>query len=113
MNRTPLVSWQKEYEHLRQRLARVGYISQGSVVDRSRLKTPRSGYQWTRKLSRKTMTVALTQQQFLALRQAIRNRRTLAKTLQRMEELSRRILFASVPDTRRRKHLLPKVLRAN
>ena len=113
MKRTPLVSWQREYERLRQRLARLGYISQGSVVDRSQLKIPRSGYQWTRKLSRKTITVALTQQQFQALRQAIRNRRTLAKALQRMEELSRRILFASVPDTRRRKPLRPRALRAN
>ena len=113
MKKTLLVSWQREYERLRQSLAHIGYISQGSVVDRSRLKTPRSGYQWTRKLSRKTVTVALTQQQFQALHQAIRNRRTLAKTLQRMEELSRRILFASVPDTRRRTHLRPKALRAN
>jgi len=113
MKRTPLASWQREYERLRRRLARLGYISQGSVVDRSQLKTPRSGYQWTRKLSRKTITLALTQQQFQALRQAIRNRRTLAKTLQRMEELSRRILFASVPNTRRRKPLRPKALGAN
>jgi hypothetical protein len=113
MKRTPLVSWQREYERLRQRLARIGYISQGSVVDRYQLKTPRSGYQWTRKLSRKTVTVALTQQQFEALRHAIRSRRTLARTLQRMEELSRRILFATVPDTRRRKPLPPRALRAN
>lgn len=109
----PLVSWQTEYERLRQRLAQIDYISQGSVVDRSQLKTPRSGYQWTRKLARKTITVALTPRQFQALRQAIRNRRTLAKTLRRMEELSRRIIFASVPDTHRRKPLRPRVLRAN
>jgi hypothetical protein len=94
-------------------LANIGYISQGSVVDRSRLKTPRSGYQWTHKLSRKTVTVALNRKQFLAFRQAIQNRRTLAKTLRAMEQLSRRILFATTPDTRRRKKLVPKALGLN
>ena len=113
MKKSPLATWQREYARLRQDLARIGYISQGSVVDRSQLKNPRSGYQWTRKLSRKTITLALTQEQFRALRQAIRNRRTLAKTLQQMEELSRRILFASTPDTRRRKPLRPKALDSN
>jgi hypothetical protein len=113
MKKTPLVAWQRQYAHLRQRLARVGYISQGSVVDRSRLKTPRSGYQWTRKLARKTITVALNREQFLVFRQAIQNRRTVAKTLREMEKLSRRILFATRPDTHRRKKLDPNALGLN
>gem|GEM_PF-5949538 len=33
-----------KYLRLRQRLARLGYISQGSVLDRSTLKPPRSGF---------------------------------------------------------------------
>jgi len=110
MKTTSLAAWEQEYKRLQQQLARIGYISQGSVVDRSRLKTPRLGYQWTRKLSRKTVTVALSHEQFKALNQAIHNRRTLAKTVQRMEKLSRRILFATTLDTSRRKSLLPKVL---
>jgi hypothetical protein len=48
------------YERLRKSLAQVGYISQGSVVDRSQLRPPRSGYQWTRKVKGKTITVALS-----------------------------------------------------
>src|SRR5690242_7374931 len=55
-----LLSLQRRYEGLRKTLAVVGYLSQGSVLDRSRLKTPRSGYQWTCKVSRKTITVALS-----------------------------------------------------
>lgn len=110
MKKNSLAAWEQEYKRLQQQLARIGYISQGSVVDRSRLKTPRSGYQWTRKLSRKTVTVALSHEQFKALNQAIHNRRTLAKTLQRMEKLSRQILFAATADTSRRKPLPPKVL---
>jgi hypothetical protein len=110
MRKKSLAAWQKEYQRLQQQLAGIGYISQGSVVDRSGLKRPRSGYQWTRKLARKTVTVALSQEQFQALSQAIRNRRTLAKTLHRLEQLSRQILFASVPDTSRRKPLPSTVL---
>jgi hypothetical protein len=113
MKKPPVTSWRREYERLCQALARIGYISQGSVVDRSRLKHPRSGYQWTRKAAQKTITVALTAQQFRTLRQAIQNRQTLAKTLGRMERLSRKIIFATLPDTSRRKPLSPKVLGLN
>jgi|SRR5215211_7884985 len=113
MKKQSLLSLQRQYDRLRQNLARIGYISQGSVLDRSTLKTPRTGYQWTRKLSRKTITVALSQQQFEALRQAIQNRKTLSQSIAQMERLSRQILFATAPDTRRRKRLSPKVLGLN
>src|SRR5437879_1049193 len=103
-------SLQRHYQRLCSSLASTGYISQGSVLDRSKLTPPRSGYQWTRKVARKTITVALSPQQFQSLRKAIENRRTLAKTLGRMETLSRRILFSSLPDTRRRKPLRKNVL---
>lgn len=103
----------RQYQRLCASLAKLGYISQGSVVDRSQLRPPRSGYQWTRKVARKTVTVALTREQFLALRAAIQNRRTLQKTLAKMEKLSRQILFETLPDTRRRKRLPKKVLGIN
>ena len=101
---------QSEYQRLCAHLAKTGYISQGTVLDRSTLRHPRSGFQWTRKLARKTMTVSLSQEQFTALRQAIDNRRRLQKTIAQMERLSRRILFNTLPDTRRRKSLPIKVL---
>lgn len=113
MKPSQLASLEREYQRLRQRLARIGYISQGSVLDRSQLKSPRSGYQWTRKLARKTITVALSGEQFQALGQAVANRRLLAKTIQQMETISRKILFATLPDTRRRKRLASKVLGLN
>ncbi len=105
-------SLQREYQRLSGTLASIGYISQGSVLDRSTLHPPRSGYQWTRKVAQKTITVALSPQQFQAVRQAIQNRRKLAKTLTKMEKISRRILFGSLPDTRRRKPLNKNVLHA-
>ena len=67
MRKTPLASLERQYERLRLSLARIGYISQGSALDRSTLKSPRTGYQWTRKVARKTITVALSPQQFHAL----------------------------------------------
>jgi hypothetical protein len=103
-------SWKREYERLRKGLATIGYISQGSVLDRSCLRPPRSGYQWTRKVAGKTITVALSDQQFKAFSQAVVNERKLWKTIRKMETLSRRILFANLPHTRRRKCLSNKVL---
>jgi hypothetical protein len=100
----------RQYQGLCASLANLGYISQGSVVDRSQLRHPRSGYQWTRKVARKTITVALSREQFLALRAAIQNRRTLQATIAKMEKLSRQILFENLPDTRRRKPLPKNVL---
>jgi hypothetical protein len=68
---------ESQYQRLCRSLATIGYISQGSVIDRSTLRPPRSGYQWTRKLAQKTITVALSRQQFQAFRKAIENRRAL------------------------------------
>jgi len=109
VKKVPLAALEVQYERLRQSLARLGYLSQGSVLDRATLKTPRTGYQWTRKVARKTITVALSPQQFQALHQAIENRRALQKTLAKMETLSRQILFRTLPDTHRRKSLPKKV----
>jgi len=101
---------EREYQRLRQSLAHIGYISQGSVLDRSTLKPHRSGYQWTRKVAGKTVTVSLSAEQFQSLKQAVENERKLWKTIQRMEKVSRQILFGILPDTRRRKRLGKKVL---
>jgi hypothetical protein len=101
---------ERQYRQLVASLAHTGYLSQGSVLDRSTLRPPRSGYQWTRKVARKTVTVALSAEQYCALGQAVENRRRLQQTIKQMESLSRKILFGSLPDTQRRKHLGKKVL---
>ena len=106
----PRIRLQQQYQHLARSLAGIGYISQGSVLDRSRLRLPRSGYQWTRKLAQKTVTVALSAQQFRALGKAIENRRRLTKTLAQLEKLSRQILFQTMQDTHRRKPMPKRVL---
>lgn len=107
----PSARWQRRYAQLQQSLARIGYISEGSVLDRSTLKPPRTGFQWTRKVGQKTVTVALSAEQFAAMSKAIQNRRRLAKAIREMEVLSRQILFATTPDTQRLKPLKAKDLR--
>ena len=105
-----LTALQQDYERLRQTLAQVGFISQGSVVDRSQLNPPRSGYQWTRKVRGKTITVALSAEEFKAFHQAIENERQLWKTIQKMEQISRRVLFKNRPQPRTGKRFTNKVL---
>lgn len=111
MKQSSKLRLQKQYAALRQSLARLGYISDGSVVDRAQLKPPRTGFQWTRKIKDKTVTVALSAEQFQAMKQAIHNGRQLRKTVRAMETLSRQIMFSTTPDTHRFKPLKPKDLR--
>lgn len=99
-----------KYQQLRRQLAAVGLISQGSVQDRTARQGGGAGYQWTRKVARKTVTVSLTQAQFQILKQAISNYRSLRRQLKQMEQLSRRIIFSQHPHQRPRKRLNNKVL---
>jgi hypothetical protein len=110
MKKAPIALWKNRYLRLRQSLSSLGYISEGSVLDRTKLKTRRTGYQWTRKVGRKTVTIALSAQQFKAMKKAVDNRRRLARAIRQMESLSRRILFHTLPDTRRLKPLTTKDL---
>jgi hypothetical protein len=100
----------RQFEQRRRRLERLGYISQGSVQDRTDRQGGGSGYQWTRKVAGKTITVALNAQQFHAMKQAIANHRQLRRDLAELEILSRRIMFQASPHTARRKLLNKKVL---
>jgi hypothetical protein len=104
---------QRQYERLRRRLSRLGYISQGSVQDRTARKGGGAGYQWTRKLARKTVTVSLTAEQFAHMKEAVTNYRDLRRQLKQMERLSRQIIFQVAPHHARRKRLSPKVLGTN
>ena len=103
-------SWQREYDQLARQVSRLGLISQGSVQDRTKRQGGGAGYQWTRKVAAKTVTVALTQEQFSQMRQAVANYRHLRQLLKRMEKISRSIIFQTAPHTARRKRLSRKVL---
>jgi hypothetical protein len=102
--------WERNFDRLRQKLSRTGYISRGSVLARSVATSGRSGYQWTRKVAGKTISVSLSREQYQAMRKAISNERELSKTINQMEKVSRQILFERTADTNRRKPLSKKVL---
>lgn len=103
------LKWKADFKRLQQRLANVGWISEGYVQDRG----PGAGgphYQWTRKVRAKTVSVALSKEQYEWLKTAIANWRDVQATLKEMQRLSRQVLFATVPHPRRRKRLGKKVL---
>ena len=102
--------WQRQYDQLRRPLNQIGYISQGSVQDRTARQGGGAGYQWTRKVAQKTVTVALTQEQFNKMKEAVGNYRKLRQQLRQMEQISRRIIFQSAPHSHRRKRLSQRVL---
>ena len=97
------------YVRLRARLARLGWISEGYVQNRG----PGAGgpcYQWTRKIKGKTVSVALSAEQYEALRQAIENWRQAQEILRRMQAFSRDQIFNTLPHPPRRKRLGKRVL---
>src|SRR3989442_2427145 len=109
-NTESAASQQREYERLRDRLGQLGPISQGSVQDRTARKGGGAGYQWTRKVAGKTLTVSFTQEQFDKMKDAISNYRRLRQHLRKMESPSRRMSFQACPQSSRRKDLSIKTL---
>jgi len=109
-NIKPLTQLEREYEQLRRPLGQIGLISQGSVQDRTARRGGGAGYQWTRKVDQKTVTVSLTSEQFGKMKEAVGNYRTLRRQLRELEKLSRRIIFQGIPHPSRRKRLSHKVL---
>ena len=104
-----LTDLQSSYAQLRQSLSHIGWISEGYVQNRG----PGAGgpcFQWTRKVKGKTVSLALSKEQFEWLDQAIANYRILQQTIKRMQRLSREVLFTTVPHPPRRKRLSKKVL---
>lgn len=114
MPKTPsIASLERRYERCRQQLSRLGYLSHGSVQDRTGRAGGGSGYQWTRKVAGKTITVALSHEQFGAMKTAVRNYRQAQAALREMEAISRAILFQKHPHQNRQKRLSKKVLGTN
>jgi hypothetical protein len=99
-----------EYARLQARLGRLGFISQGSVVERGKGVPGGPRYQWTRVEKGKTVTVALSAEQFAWMKQAIANWREAQELLREMQVLSRKAAFGTLPNPPRRKRHSAKVL---
>jgi len=102
-----------EYQHLRKSLARIGWIALGSLLERSRPGQGGPRYQWSRRVGNKTVTVALSPEQFAWLKEAITNQRLVWDALTRMQQLSARHALEKLPNPPRRKRLSKKRLGLN
>src|SRR3954463_3654637 len=98
------------YRRLRTRLGQIGWIALGTVIER---KTPGRGgprYQWSRRVEGKTITVALSGEQFAWLKAAIENQRQVWNLLEQMNQLTLEYMWKNLPSTTRRKRLSKKTL---
>jgi hypothetical protein len=105
----PLERIQARYVRILRQISSLGWLSEGYVQPRG----PGAGgpcYQWTRKVRKKTLSVALSKEQFEWVSQAIENWRQAKAILKEMQQLSRQVLFTTIPNPNRRKRLGKKVL---
>jgi hypothetical protein len=94
-------------------LTQTGWVALGSVLER---KLPGGGgprYQWSRRVEGKTVTVALSAEQFAWLKEAIANQRDLESLLSQMHRLTLDYMWKNLPSTVRRKRLSRKTLGLN
>lgn len=102
-----------EYQRLRRSLAQIGWIALGSLLERSLPGQGGPRYQWSRRVANKTVTVALSPEQFAWLKQAIANQRQVWDTLMHMQRLTAQYALENLPNPPRRKRLSKKQLGLN
>jgi hypothetical protein len=101
------------YRRLRSRLEQIGWIALGSVLERNLPGQGGPRYQWSRRVQGKTITVALSQEQFAWLRHAIANQRKVESLLSQMHQSALNYMWKHLPSTSRRKRLSKKTLGLN
>jgi|SRR5258707_1131000 hypothetical protein len=109
----PLEDLPPEYHRLCQSLAKTGWIALGSLVERTRPGQGGPRYQWSRRVGKKTLTVALSAEQFAWLTKAIANQRSVWETLMRMQHLTAQYVLQNLPNPPRRKRFSKKRLGLN
>jgi hypothetical protein len=102
-----------EYQRLRQKLSRIGWIALGSLVERDKPGQGGPRYQWSRRVGQKTVTVALSAEQFNWLEKAIINQRKVWDILMQLQQITAEYMFENLPNPPRRKRLNKKRLRLN
>jgi len=102
-----------EYQRLRRKLSNIGWIALGSLVERDKPGQGGPRYQWSRRVGPKTVTVALSAEQFNWLKQAISNQREVWDTLMQLQQLSAEHALQKLPGPPRRKRLSKKRLGLN
>jgi hypothetical protein len=101
------------YRRLRAQLDKIGWIALGSVLERKRPGHGGPRYQWSRRVKGKTVTVALSPEQFAWLKQALGNQRKIEGILHGMHQQTLAYMWKHLPSTRRLKKLSNKTLGLN
>lgn len=102
-----------EYQRLRQQLSQIGWIALGSLVERDKPGQGGPRYQWSRRVGPKTVTVALSEEQFKWLKQAVSNQREVWDILMQLQQLTAKHALENIPGPLRRKRLSKKKLGLN
>ena len=102
-----------EYQRLRQKLSKINWIALGSLVERDKPGQGGPRYQWSRRVGPKTVTIALSAEQFHWLKQAIHNQREVWEILAQLQQLTARHALENIPGPPRRKRLSKKRLGLN
>ena len=102
-----------DYQRLRLKLSTTGWIALGSLVERDKPGQGGPRYQWSRRVGRKTVTVALSAEQFNWLKLAISNQREVWDILTEMQQLTAKHVLENIPGPPRRKRLSKKRLGLN
>lgn len=114
MNRKPTSpSFPAPYRQLQKQLAQTGWIALGSLVERSQPGQGGPRYQWSRRVGSKTITVALSAEQFAWLKTAIAHQRQVWDTLMQMQQITAEHVLKNLPNPPRRKRLTKKSLGLN
>ncbi len=101
------------YDRWRQRLAQTGWIALGSLLERNQPGQGGPRYQWSRRVGGKTVTVALSAEQFVWLAEAIANQRELLDVLDQMQRITAEHVLHNLPNPPRRKRFNKKRLGLN
>ena len=101
------------YRRLLARLQRVGWLALGSVLERTLPGQGGPRYQWSRRVQGKTVTVALSAEQFAWLKTAIANQCQVQSLLNQMHQITLTYMWKNLPSTVRRKRLSKKTLGLN
>jgi len=113
VKKKPPTQFPPTYRKLQRRLAAAGWIALGSLMERSQPGQGGPRYQWSRRVGPKTITVALSAEQFEWLKTASANQRQVWDTLKKMQQLAAEHVFKNLPNPSRRKCLTKKQLGIN
>ena len=101
------------YRSLCRELGQTGWVALGSILERNLPGQGGPRYQWSRRVAGKTVTVALSAEQFAWLKAALANQRQVEKLLAKMHRMTLAYMWTNLPGARRRKKLSNKTLGLN